>query len=94
MTDSDGEPVDDAMLELYQPEGWARSGTDEDGRFSFTTVKPAAPDGAAPHIDVLVFARGLLRHIGTRVYFPDEGANDAYRSSRSGPGGEREARRP
>jgi protocatechuate 3,4-dioxygenase alpha subunit len=72
VTDVNGEPVDDALLELYQPEGWARCGTDADGRFEFRTVKPASGDGSAPHIDVLVFARGLLRHVGTRIYFPDE----------------------
>lgn len=72
VSDGNGEPVDDAMLELYQPEGWARCGTDADGRFEFRTVKPSGRNGEAPHIDVLVFARGLLRHIGTRIYFPDE----------------------
>jgi protocatechuate 3,4-dioxygenase alpha subunit len=77
VTDTNGEPADDAMLELYQPEGWARCGTDAEGRFEFRTVKPAARNGAAPHIDVLVFARGLLRHVGTRIYFPDEVAANA-----------------
>ncbi len=56
--------------------GFGRCGTEESG-FSFVTVKPGrvpGPDGAlqAPHIDVAVFARGLLKQVVTRVYFPDE----------------------
>jgi len=51
--------------------------------FAIRTLKPGAlptPDGEveAPHLDVTVFARGLLRHLVTRLYFPDEPqANDA-----------------
>ena len=57
--------------------GFGRSGTDAGGRFSFATVKPGpvpGPDGGmqAPHIMVSVFARGLLKRVVTRVYFPDE----------------------
>lgn len=56
---------------------FGRSGTADGGRFRFVTVKPGAvagPDGRmqAPHIDVSVFARGLLRRLVTRLYFPDE----------------------
>ena len=56
--------------------GYGRSGT-EDGWFEFVTVKPGrvpAPDGGlqAPHLVVTVFARGLLKHLVTRLYFPDE----------------------
>ena len=36
------------------------------------TVKPGRVDGQAPHLSVLVFARGLLRQVATRMYFPDE----------------------
>ena len=61
---------------------WGRSGTTNGGRFSFVTLKPApvpAADGTpqAPHINVLVFARGLLRQVVTRLYFPDEGDANA-----------------
>jgi protocatechuate 3,4-dioxygenase, alpha subunit len=87
--DGDGEPVPDAMLEIWQagPDGryvesfgWARSGCDADGRYSFLTVKPGRVpdlDGGlqAPHISVLVFARGLLKPVRTRLYFPDDEAN-------------------
>lgn len=76
-----GEPVSDAIVELWQPgeagTRWGRCGTDADGRFEFTTAKPAAADGEAPFLDVLVFARGLLRHLATRLYFPDEAEANA-----------------
>ncbi len=57
--------------------GFGRSSTVEDGRFSFVTVKPGpvpGPEGQtqAPHIMVSVFARGLLKRLVTRIYFPDE----------------------
>ena len=53
--------------------GFARAGTDDDGRWSVLTVRPgpAAP-GEAPHIAVSVLARGLLRRLATRIYLPDE----------------------
>jgi protocatechuate 3,4-dioxygenase, alpha subunit len=63
--------------------GFGRSATDADGRYRIVTVKPGplpTPDGGmeAPHIDVSVFARGLLDRVVTRIYFPDEtAANDA-----------------
>ena len=62
--------------------GWGRSGTADGGRFSLITLKPApvpAADGTpqAPHINVVVFARGLLRQVFTRLYFPDEGEANA-----------------
>jgi protocatechuate 3,4-dioxygenase alpha subunit len=41
--------------------------------FTFRTRKPGrVDDEQAPHIDVTVFARGLLKHLVTRIYFPDE----------------------
>jgi len=76
--DGKGEPVPDALLEIWQPTtGFGRARTDSEGAFSFTTPKPGAtpaPDGRmqAPHLNVTVFARGLLRHLVTRMYFPDE----------------------
>jgi protocatechuate 3,4-dioxygenase alpha subunit len=56
--------------------GFGRSSTDASGAFAFCTVKPGAIDGA-PHIDVAVFARGLLNHLFTRIYFGDEEAANA-----------------
>jgi protocatechuate 3,4-dioxygenase, alpha subunit len=57
--------------------GFGRCATDHEGRFEFLTVKPGpvpGPDGRtqAPHIDVSLFARGLLNRLVTRIYFPDE----------------------
>ena len=99
LTDGDGEPIDDGMIEIWQanqagryahPEddrpdvpldegfkGFGRCRTDDYGRYEFRTVKPGpvpGPDGRlqAPHIEMSVFARGLLQRVVTRVYFPDE----------------------
>jgi len=62
--------------------GFGRSGTDAEGRFSFVTLKPGrvpGPDGTmqAPHLAVGVFARGLLKRLATRLYFPDEAEANA-----------------
>lgn len=49
---------------------------DDDGRYRFSTLLPGATgDGSAPHVDVMVFARGLLRQLVTRIYLPDEALN-------------------
>jgi protocatechuate 3,4-dioxygenase alpha subunit len=60
--------------------GFGRSDTDDDGRFRFMTVKPGqipGPNGGtqAPHINVNVFARGLLNRLFTRIYFEGEAGN-------------------
>ncbi|MFL9582184.1 protocatechuate 3,4-dioxygenase subunit alpha [Stenotrophomonas sp. AB1(2024)] len=60
--------------------GWGRVPTDDQGRFSFTTIKPgsvAGPRGEpqAPHLMVLVFMRGLLRAASARLYFSDASSN-------------------
>lgn len=60
--------------------GFARMPTDAEGRFRFHTIKPGrVPDVAgrlqAPHIAVSVFARGILRRMATRIYFPGDAAN-------------------
>jgi protocatechuate 3,4-dioxygenase alpha subunit len=62
--------------------GFGRVPTDDEGRFHFSTVKPGrvpGPDGKlqAPHLEISVFTRGLLRRLITRVYFPDEPSNAA-----------------
>lgn len=101
VTDGDGKPVDDAIVEIWQanangryahPEdtggaqldpafaGFGRSATDNDGVFRFTTIKPGrvpAPGGGmqAPHVNVTIFMRGMLRHLQTRIYFPGDPAN-------------------
>jgi protocatechuate 3,4-dioxygenase, alpha subunit len=60
--------------------GFGRAATDADGRFRFTTVKPGPVPGRgnalqAPHIEVALFARGLLKHLYTRIYFAGEPRN-------------------
>jgi protocatechuate 3,4-dioxygenase alpha subunit len=86
--DGAGEIVKDAMVEIWQADasgkfghgkkGFARAHTDfETGEFRFETVKPGSVswiDGTpqAPHITVMVFARGINIHLHTRLYFADE----------------------
>ena len=60
-------------------EGFGRAITGRDGRFTIVTVKPGPVPGPgesvqAPHITLSVFARGLLKHLATRLYFADESA--------------------
>jgi protocatechuate 3,4-dioxygenase, alpha subunit len=62
------------------PTGFRRTATDVDGNFAAAAMRPAAvplKDGRmqAPHMLVLIFARGLLRHLLTRVYFEKEPGN-------------------
>jgi protocatechuate 3,4-dioxygenase alpha subunit len=62
--------------------GFARCLTDPAGRWEIVTLKPAAlpaPGGTveAPHLDVSIFARGLLHRLVTRIYFADEVAANA-----------------
>jgi protocatechuate 3,4-dioxygenase alpha subunit len=87
--DGAGEPVPDAIVELYQADaagrypdttvrppaftGFGRLPTSEAGCCVFQTIKPGAvridDTEQAPHIDVCLLARGLLRQIYTRIYF-------------------------
>jgi protocatechuate 3,4-dioxygenase alpha subunit len=60
--------------------GFGRLATNSDGVCVFETVKPgrvAGWNGAlqAPHINVSVFARGLLKRVVTRIYFSGDPAN-------------------
>jgi protocatechuate 3,4-dioxygenase, alpha subunit len=89
--DANGNSVPDAILEFWHPQsaalgdrfpgGFHRVATSDDGLFSVLLRKPDSvvfPGGRqAPHNLVLVFCRGLLRHLVTRVYFGLEPANDA-----------------
>ena len=57
--------------------GFGRATTDSTGSYRIRTVKPGplpaeSGEQEAPHIDVSVFARGLLDRLVTRIYFPDE----------------------
>lgn len=95
VTDGDGKPLDDALIEIWQANaegrydhaedqqdkpldpafhGWGRCPTDADGVYRFSTVRPGPVAGPgntlqAPHINVTVLARGMLRHLTTRIYF-------------------------
>lgn len=104
--DGEGQPVGDALIELWQANasgryrhpddnrddgeleggftGFGRAPTAfETGEYWFETVKPGPvpdPEGElqAPHLNLIVQARGMLNPLFTRVYFPDESdANDA-----------------
>lgn len=60
--------------------GFGRIPTDARGRFRFSTIKPGRVPGPggklqAPHLNVTVFMRGLLKQLSTRMYFPDDPAN-------------------
>jgi len=62
--------------------GWGRSGTDEKCFYNFETIKPGPVPGnedsvQAPHINFVIFARGMLVHAYTRMYFGDEAANES-----------------
>jgi protocatechuate 3,4-dioxygenase alpha subunit len=105
--DGEGNPVPDALIEIWQANaagrfnhprdtrdlppdpnfgGFGRAGTDADGVYWFETIKPGpVPFGGsgdddetmqAPHISVIIHARGMLNHAQTRLYFADEAAND------------------
>jgi protocatechuate 3,4-dioxygenase alpha subunit len=63
------------------PSGFARIPTNDQGEFQFQTIRPCAVEESngkisAPHLAVLVFMRGLLRHLLTRIYFPQEKTNE------------------
>ncbi|MDQ6942637.1 MAG: protocatechuate 3,4-dioxygenase subunit alpha [Candidatus Eremiobacteraeota bacterium] len=62
--------------------GFGRACTDMDGRYWFTTIVPGAVAGAdgavqAPHANVTIFARGLLKRLVTRIYFADHASENA-----------------
>ena len=77
MLDGSGQPVPDGLVEVWSGQQFARCRTDPEGAFHFIVIKPAAEaEDDAPHLNINVFARGLLRHLATRMYFPDvAGAN-------------------
>ena len=55
----------------YTFTGWGRAATDNTGRYSFTTVRPApTSEGKLPFFAMAVFARGLTNRLFTRVYLP------------------------
>jgi protocatechuate 3,4-dioxygenase alpha subunit len=90
LVDGDDYVVTDAAVEIWQADppaseafpGFGRCRTDQEGRFTFTTLKPGpVPAGGesnavqAPHLALSILARGLLKHLVTRVYFEGEALN-------------------
>lgn len=75
--DIQGKAVDPNFL------GWGRTGADfETGFWSFNTIKPGVVPGRkgttqAPHIALIIFARGINIGLNTRVYFEDEAEANA-----------------
>jgi protocatechuate 3,4-dioxygenase alpha subunit len=74
------DPQDKRALPNATFRGFGRCGTDANGDYAFDTIKPGSvpdPDGKpqAPHILVAVFARGMLLHNYTRIYFDGEAGN-------------------
>lgn len=92
VTDGDGALVTDAMIEIWHADsqgrydgsfqGFGRCATDAEGRFRFNTLKPGPVPGRgntlqAPHVQIAIFARGLLQHLTTRLYFAEEPLNES-----------------
>lgn len=94
VTDGAGDPIPDALIEIWQQDaagliphaegsfhrdgetftGWGRCHSTDDGEYSFSTVLPEAD-----FISVVVFARGLLDRLHSRIYLP--GRSDAFLES-------------
>lgn len=97
--DGKGQPVNDALIEIWQANaagryrhagdardavpldpsftGFGRTLTDASGAFRFDTIKPGRVPGRgnalqAPHIGLIVLARGMPNHAYSRIYFSDE----------------------
>jgi protocatechuate 3,4-dioxygenase, alpha subunit len=80
--DAQGKYFGTEFTEQTSFRGFARVPTNDRGEFRFITIKPGSVAGPsdsvqAPHLVVLVFMRGLLRHLVTRIYFADEAANQS-----------------
>jgi protocatechuate 3,4-dioxygenase, alpha subunit len=76
------DPKDKRALPNSSFRGFGRCGTDPNGAYAFDTIRPGTvpdPDGTpqAPHLLVAIFARGMLLHLYTRIYFDGEAANAA-----------------
>ena len=86
LLDGEGEPVPDGLLEVWQGDQFARCRTDLEGAYHVVLRMPSpgsGPEGRpeAAHFNVTVFARGLLRHLVTRVYLPHADAGDPVLTS-------------
>ena len=82
VTQADGRALDNVVLEIWQADaqgrfdnpdffGWGRAATDQNGMYSFKTIKPGACEGRAPHVNFLVLYSGLMRALHTAMFFDD-----------------------
>jgi len=80
VTQADGTPLDNLVLEIWQadasgrfdnPEfsGWGRAATDKEGVYAFRTILPGAFGDRQPHVDMLLLFSGLMRQLQTVVFF-------------------------
>jgi protocatechuate 3,4-dioxygenase alpha subunit len=80
VTQADGKPLDNLVLEIWQADGkgrfdnpaffgWGRAATDAEGVYRFRTIKPGSYDGRVPHINFLLLYSGLMRHLQTVMFF-------------------------
>jgi protocatechuate 3,4-dioxygenase alpha subunit len=85
--DGEDATIPDAIVETWQAgpdgrfgagfRGFGRGLTDDHGRWRVLTLKPGPVGDQAPHVALAVYARGLLRQVLTRLYFPDEDERNA-----------------
>jgi protocatechuate 3,4-dioxygenase, alpha subunit len=82
VTELDGRPLDNVVLEIWQADaagrfdnpdfpGWGRAATDVQGNYLFRTLKPGACAGRAPHVNFLILYSGLMRQLQTVMFFDD-----------------------
>ena len=80
VTQMDGRPLDNLVLEIRQADargrfddpafpGWGRAATDAQGVYRFRTIKPGAPQGRLPHVNFLLLYSGLMRQLQTVMFF-------------------------
>ena len=79
ITQLDGKPLDNLVVEIWQADGsgrfdsdflgWGRAATDANGVYRFRTIRPGAYEGRAPHINFLLLYSGLMRHLQTVMFF-------------------------
>src|SRR5262245_6298793 len=80
VTELDGKPLDNVVLELWQADaagrydnpafgGWGRAPTDAQGVYRFRTLRPGAAPGRAPHVNLLLLYSGLMRQLQTVMFF-------------------------
>ena len=80
VTQMDGRPLDNVVLEVRQADsrgrfdnpafpGWGRAATDAQGLYRFRTIRPGAPPGRLAHVNFLLLYSGLMRQLQTVMFF-------------------------